>query len=150
MEQKVEKLDTAFKRFHGLRREIIDAKFREYGLGFGQPPILKYLSDHENVTQKEIADCLHVSQPAIAKSLKKMEEAGFIVRLENKKDTRCHKLKLTKKGKEIVSFADDYFLNIDNITYTGFTEDEIELLSSFVERMNKNLMSFSKKEDTNV
>ncbi len=150
MKTKVEKLDTEFKKYHALHREIIDAKFREYGLGFGQPPILKYLCDHENATQKEIADHLNVSQPAVAKALKKMEESGFIVRLENKKDTRCHKLKLTKKGKEIMSFADNYFLNIDNITYMGFTEDEIELLSSFVKRMNNNLMSFSKKEDTNA
>ena len=150
MKEKVEKLDTIFKKYHGFRREIIDAKFREYGLGFCQPPILKYLNDHENATQKEIAEHLHVTQPAIAKSLKKMEESGLIVRLENKKDTRCHKLKLTKKGKEIMNFADDYFLNIDNITYTGFTEEEIELLTSFVERMNENLMSFRKKEENDV
>lgn len=149
LKNKVEKLDKQFKRHHMLRRDIIDAKFREYGLGFGQPPILKYLSDHENATQKEIADHLQITQPAVAKALKKMEESGFIVRLENKKDTRCHRLKLTKKGKEIMSFADDYFLNIDNITYTGFTEDEIELLSVFVERMNNNLTAFA-KEDKNV
>ncbi|MBQ4645534.1 MAG: MarR family transcriptional regulator [Clostridia bacterium] len=150
MKEKVKKLDKEFKKYHFLHREIIDAKFREYGLGLGQPPILKFLSDHENVTQKEIAKHLNITQPAVAKALKKLEESGFIIRLENKKDTRCHKLKLTKKGKEFVGFADNYFLNIDNITYMGFTDDEIELLSSFVKRMNNNLISFSKKEDTNV
>ena len=146
---KVKKLDTEFKRYHALHREINDGKFREYGLCFGQPPILKYLSEHEDATQKEIADYLNVTQPAVAKSLKKMEESGLIVRFENKNDTRCHKLKLTKKGKEIKRFADDYFLNIDNVTYTGFTEDEIELLSSFVKRMNDNLTAFA-KEGNNV
>ena len=149
MTSKVKKLDMAFKKYHTMHHEIIDGKFREYGLGFGQPPILKYLSDHENVTQKEIADHLNITQPAVAKALKKMEESGFIVRLENKKDTRCHRLKLTKKGKEIMVFADNYFLNIDNITYTGFTEEELDVLISYVERMNNNLTAFA-KEDRNV
>ena len=56
---------------------------------------------------------------------------------------------VTKKGKEIKKFADDYFLNVDNATYQGFTEDEIELLSSFVKRMNDNLTTF-RKGDNNV
>mgnify|MGYP003303541315 CR=1 FL=1 len=149
MISKVKKLDDEFKKYHVLHHEIIDGKFRECGLGFGQPPILKYLSEHEDATQKEIADYLNVSQPAVAKSLKKMEESGLIVRFENKSDSRCHKLKLTKKGKEIKQFADDYFLNIDNVTYTGFTEDEIECLSSFIKRMNDNLTVF-RKGDNNV
>lgn len=147
MDSKVKKLDTIFKKYHCFRREIIDAKFREYGLGFGQPPILKYLSDNENATQKEIAEHLHVTQPAIAKSLKKMEESGFIVRLENKKDTRCHKLKLTKKGKELVEYADNLFLRIDDVAYKGFTEEEIDTLIQFLERMNNNLKAFAKEDD---
>ncbi len=144
MISKVKKLDDEFKRYHSVRHEIIDCKFREYGLGCGQPPILKYLSDNENATQKEIAEFFNISQPAVAKSLKKMEDSGLIIRLENKNDSRCHNLKLTKKGKIIKKFADDYFLNIDNATYQGFTEDEIELLSSFVKRMNDNLLTFRK------
>lgn len=149
MISKVKKLDVEFKKYHTVHHEIIDGKFREYGLGCGQPPILKYLSDNEDATQKEIADYFNISQPAVAKSLKKMEESGLIIRFENKNDSRCHKLKLTKKGKEIKKFADDYFLNVDNATYQGFTEDEIELLSSFVKRMNDNLTTF-RKGDNNV
>ena len=149
MIEKIKRINDAFHTYHWRHRSIIDVRFREKGLYFGQPPILKYLSEHEDATQKEIADYLNVTQPAVAKSLKKMEESGLIVRFENKNDTRCHKLKLTKKGKEIKRFADDYFLNIDNVTYTGFTEDEIELLSSFVKRMNDNLTAFA-KEGNNV
>ncbi len=151
MLSKVEKLDTAFKNYFEFRREMIDAKFREYGLGFGQPPILKYLSENKNATQQEIADFLHITQPAVAKALKRLDESGFIVRLENKKDTRCRRVKLTKKGKEVVEFADNYFLAIDGITYNGFTEEEVELLSSYVERMNNNLIEYAnRKEDKNV
>ena len=147
MEEKVKKVTSAFRSYHCRHRSIIDGKFRENGLYFGQPPILKYLSEHKNATQKEIADFLHISAPSVATSLKRMEEAGLVVRLENKKDARCNTLKLTQKGKELSDFADNMFLCVDSATYKGFTDEEIDTLISFLERMNENLMVYAKEED---
>lgn len=147
MVEKVKKISDAFCRYHSNHRNIVDGKFREKGLYFGQPPILKYLSDHENTTQKEIADYLGISAPSVATSLKRMEEAGLVVRLENKADARKNTLKLTKKGKELTAFADNYILYVDDVTYKGFTEEEIDTLVSFLERMNSNLTNFVKEEN---
>lgn len=147
MIEKIKKINEAFYRYHCSHRNIVDGKFREKGLYFGQPPILKYLSEHENTTQKEIADHLGISAPSVATSLKRMEEAGLVVRLESKTDARKNVLKLTKKGKELNAFADNYILYIDDITYKGFTEEEIDTLVSFFERMNSNLTNFVKEEN---
>ena len=76
-----------------------------------------------------------------------MEEAGLVVRLENKKDARKNTLKLTKKGRELFAYAENLFLSIDNVTYKGFTEEELDMLVSFLERMNNNLTEFTKEED---
>ena len=146
MREKVQKFTEVFRDYHCSHRNATENKFREKGLYFGQPPILKYLSENENATQKEIADFLHVSAASVATSLKRMEESGLVVRLENKKDARKNNLKLTKKGKELTKFADDYFLRIENETFLGFSEEEIDVLISFFERMNKNLSDFAKEE----
>ncbi len=146
MKEKVRKVTSAFRSYNCKHRGIIDGKFRENGLYFGQPPILKYLSEHKNATQKEIADFLHISAPSVATSLKRMEEAGLVVRLENKEDARRNTLKLTKKGKELSQFADNMILTVDNATYKGFTDEEIDMLISFLERMNENLMVYAKEE----
>lgn len=147
MVEKVKKINDAFHRYHCNHRNIVDGKFREKGLYFGQPPILKYLSEHENATQKEIADFLHISAPSVATSLKRMEEAGLVVRLENKKDARRNTVKLTKKGKELFLYAENMFLQIDDVTYKGFTEEEMDLMVTFLERMNNNLTTFAKEEN---
>lgn len=147
MIEKVKMVTDAFHRYHSSHRNIIDGKFREKGIYFGQPPILKYLSEHENATQKEIADFLHISAPSVATSLKRMEEAGLVVRLENKKDARRNTAKLTKKGKELFEYAENMFMCVDDVTYKGFTEEEINVLISFLERMNKNLTDFVKEEN---
>lgn len=147
MIEKIKNINDAFHRYHCNHRSIIDAKFREKGLYFGQPPILKYLSENKNATQKEIADSLHVSAPSVATSLKRMEEAGLVVRVENKKDARRNSIKLTPKGKELVKYADTLFLRIDDVAYKGFTEEEIDTLIQFLERMNNNLKAFAKEDD---
>ncbi len=149
MLEKVKKINNAFHAYHCNHRNIVDARFREKGIYFGQPPILKYLSEHENATQKEIAEFLHISPPSVATSLKRMEESGLVVRLENKKDARRNTVKLTKKGKELHLFAENTFMRIDDIAYKGFTEEEMDLMVNFIERMNTNLTNFV-KEDENV
>ena len=149
MIEKVKKINDAFHRYHCSHRSIVDSRFREKGIYLGQPPILKYLSDNENATQKEIAEHLLISPPSVATSLKRMEESGLVVRLENKKDARRNTVKLTKKGKELQSFAENTFMRIDDIAYKGFTEEEMDLMVTFLERMNNNLTNFV-KEDENV
>lgn len=144
---KVRRISEIFHRYHCNHRNVVDSRFREKGIYFGQPPILKYLSENENSTQKEIADYLHISAPSVATSLKRMEEAGLVVRLENKKDARKNTLKLTKKGRELVEYADNMFLYIDDVTYKGFSEEELDMLVSFLERMNNNLKEFIEEED---
>lgn len=147
MIEKIKNINDAFHRYHCNHRNIIDARFREKGLYFGQPPILKFISENKNATQKEIADAIHVSPPSVTNSLKRMEEAGLVVRVENKKDARQNFVKLTKKGKELVEYADNMFLRIDDIAYKGFTEEEMDTLVSFLQRMNDNLTAFAKEED---
>ncbi len=147
MIEKIKRINDTFHSYHCNHRNIIDARFREKGIYYGQPPILKFISENKNVTQKEIADFLHVSAPSIATSLKRMEESGLVVRVENKKDARRNSVKLTKKGKELVEYADNLFLRIDDVAYNGFTEEEMDTLIRFLERMNNNLKAFAKEDE---
>ena len=66
MKANVEKVRATFRTYHSNHRNIIDKNFRENGLYFGQPPILKYLSENDNATQKEIADFLGIKSQAYA------------------------------------------------------------------------------------
>ena len=147
MIEKAKKINDAFHRYHSSHRSIVDGRFREKGIYFGQPPILKYLSENKNATQREIAEYLRISPPSVATSLKRMEESGLVVRLENKKDARRNTVKLTKKGKELYEFAENTFMRIDDIAYKGFSEEEMDMMVSFLERMRKNLTDFIEEEN---
>lgn len=150
MKNNVEMVSNAFRTYHSNHRNIIDKRFRECGLYFGQPPILKYLSENDNATQKEIADFLHISPPSVATSLKRMEEAGLVVRVADKLDARRNNLKLTDKGKKLSEYADNLFIETDKATFSGFTEEELMTLIGFLERMNKNLLGFTERGEKDV
>ena len=150
MKNNVSKVRIIFREYHYNHRNIIDKNFRENGIYFGQPPILKYLSENDNATQKEIADFLHISPPSVATSLKRMEESGLVVRVADKKDARCNNLKLTEKGEKLSKYADRLFLNMDEATFSDFTDEEIEILIKFLERMNRNLEEFAERGEENV
>ena len=150
MKNNVAKVRAIFREYHCNHRNIIDKNFRENGIYFGQPPILKYLSENDNATQKEIADFLHISPPSVATSLKRMEDSGLVVRIADKKDARRNNLRLTEKGKKLSEYADNLFLSADEATFSDFTDEEIETLIKFLERMNKNLADFAERGEENV
>lgn len=147
MNGKVRKIREGFHSYHYTHRSVVESGFRAKGLYFGQPPILKYLKEHKNATQKEIADFLHVSPPSVANSVKRMEESGLIMRVADKKDARCNNLKLTKKGAELSEYADKLFEVVDEVSFEGFTDEEIDLVISFLQRMTENIKTFGKGDD---
>lgn len=131
----------AFHFYHMTRRNIIDKRFRDGGIYFGQPPILEYLNENPYATQKEIADHLGISPPSVAVSVKRMEKSGLLMRVCDKNDARRNNLQLTEKGRELLDFTHSTFDRIDDITFEGFTDEEITVLEDFLKRMNKNLSS---------
>ncbi len=142
----VDEINELFRTYHNNHRNMMDKKFRETGLYFGQPPILKYLSMHDNATQQEIADFLGVTKSTVAVSVKRMEETGLIMRVVDKDDARRNNLQLTQKGKELQAYADNYFRKADLATFDGFNEQELIILGRFLKRMNENIVNFAKEE----
>lgn len=147
MNEKVRKVREVFHGYHCHHRSVVESGFREKGLYFGQPPILKYLREHKNATQKEIAEAIRVSAPSVANSVKRMEEAGLIMRVADKKDARCNNLKLTEKGAKLSEYADKLFEVVDEASFNGFTEEEIDLVISFLQRMTENIKTLGKGEN---
>ena len=93
---------------------------------------------------------MHISPPSVATSLKRMEDSGLVVRIADKKDARRNNLRITEKGKKLSEYADNMFLKMDEATFSDFTDEEIEILIKFLERMNKNLADFAERGEENV
>lgn len=93
----------------------------------------------DGLTQRELAQLLHVSPAAVATSLKSLEKKGYISREPEPGDARRNRVTLTDKGQQAV---DDCFACLQRVTrraFAGLSTEEQSVLRGFYLRMLDNL-----------
>lgn len=111
--------------------------------------VIKEAQDrNDQLSQKDLADKMEISPAAIAVTLKKMEKSGLIIRHPGE-DTRINNITITKKGYQILSETKELFSNINSATFNNISEEELSSFINCLEKMQKNLIEFSKSEDNN-
>ena len=68
-----------------------------------------------------------------------MEKAGFIARIEDSSDSRKKRLTVTEKGVNALRDFRKVCDETDEQVFKGFTDEEKELLMSFLKRLNVNI-----------
>ena len=126
-----------------LHRSIFEKMHSAFGIHRSQHRLLMYLSRRDVCpSQKDIAEHFGISSAAVAVSLKKLEECGYISRESLENDNRFNRIVLTEKGKEIVEKSEDFFLRSDIAMFKDFTEKDYENLASCLEKMSEGLKEF--------
>ena len=121
------------RRYHN--RKISE----ETGIYFGQPPILELLDECGSMTQKEIAEKLHVSAPSIATSVKRMSKTELLEKQSTSSDMRCTTISLTEKGRKAHERCKKKFDEFDALTLKGLSVSQREELSLLLDIMMENL-----------
>lgn len=159
MEDRKKELIRQIAFLNACEHYIIDRRLEDGGIHFGQPPILHFLHENPNATQKDIADSLNISPASVAVSVKRMEKAGIISRATDKDDARRNNLSLTEKGEKLNEIAIRTFDLVNNAKLSSLSDDELSLMLSITKKMGKNLSlllpenckrSFKQKEDSDV
>ena len=123
-------------------RSIMSKFAEERGLQKGQHRLLFALSDlGEGVCQRDLAERTHLTTSAIAINLKKLEKIGAVEKKISEADNRYNVISLTPKGEKIVKESEEIFQKIDEMSFNGFTDEEINQLRDFLTRIEKNMES---------
>ena len=103
--------------------------------------ILGYLSRHKNedVYQRDIEREFSVTRSAVTAVVKKMENCGYIERVEVKHDARLKKLVITDKGEEMYKKIIESFQKTDSIITEGVDEEEYEVFMTVCRKIRDNL-----------
>lgn len=109
----------------------------------GQPIILMVLQEaaQENraVSQNDLAQVLHVSDPTITASLKSLERQGYVAREPDPADMRRKLPVLTPLGEEVAMQSRKCVEQVSEVMLGGFTETEKEQLVAYLQRMQQNV-----------
>ena len=91
----------AFLNALRLHRQLMIAALSELDTHPGQAICLRFLSANDGITQRDLADALHLARPTVSRMLQAMEKAGAIERRSDEHDQRLTHVYLTARGREV-------------------------------------------------
>ncbi len=123
------------------RKQLLKPYFLDLGLtlGQGQPRILRTLKTNGSMTQRELADLCRMDVTNMSRTLDRLEENGLIQRSRPQNCRRSNLIELTELGHEKAGKVVDYFRRLDEKLCRGFTEEEMEQLLRYLQRIIQNL-----------
>ena len=153
METPFQEMELLSRSLSNAHRSAVQAELNAAGLEkVGHPMLVSILQSADEdpegqfQAQRELADLLHVSPPAIANSLKCLERDGYVRREPWPKDARRNRVILTEKGAVAVEGCRAVFLRVSTRMMAGFSPEELNQLARFQRRMLDNLLNSQSKE----
>lgn len=118
----------------------------KYNLGSGQFRLLTTLYKHgDGINQEYFANFLKMDKATAARSIKKMENAGFILRKKDENDKRAYNVFLTDKAKELQPKIKYILTRWTQILLKDFSEEEQKEYINFLKKTEKNASEYLKE-----
>ena len=122
-----------------MHKALIDSRVGVLGIHRTQHRILMHLARYDSLpSQKELAKYLDVTPAAVTGALKKIEQEGYVERTLGH-DNRYNELRITEKGRDLVDKTRLIFGQADASMFDGFSDDELDLYISCLERLQANM-----------
>ncbi len=135
-----------FMKTDRLHRKAFEGLVKRLGIHRSQHIMLMHLAKDERMSQKSLAEHLQISEAAVAVSIKKLEAEGYIEKRANEKDSRYNDVKITEKGREIVSASEKFFTETDTAMIKGISDEMLENFVACLEIMQNNLCELCESE----
>lgn len=112
---------------------------QEHGLYFGQMPVLDFIAAKSRV-HTGAGGRPSARQPAsIALSTKRLQKAGYLTKEVDAENLRCKRLYISEEGQRVCAMCRERLDQIDAVAFQGFSEEELEAFSSFLDRVTLNM-----------
>lgn len=122
-----------------LLRMRFNRAAQEEGLFAGQQHIIIMLEKNGGLTVSQISKKLCVSTATASVSIKRLEKAGFVKKVQDENDARITKIYLTEKGKLVPCRIKQKMDAQESDITAGLSENEVGELSDMLDRILKNL-----------
>jgi DNA-binding MarR family transcriptional regulator len=134
-----EPIGKLISHFHRQNQKQLVKKFLPYGIGSGgQHSFLKLILSKPGITQDQLTSELKFDKATTARSVKQLENSGYIERKPDPHDRRSHLLYPTSKAIDFLpvlqSILDEY-----NKSLVGkLTHEEVEQLRHLLQKISTN------------
>ncbi len=102
------------------------------------PYLLRIYRDNSRLTQRDLTEMFFVSEPVVARTLKNLENKGFIIRNRDPEKRTRKILSLTDEGikisRQMLNIADEW----ENAILKNMTTEEIENFKKAIKKITVN------------
>ena len=128
-------LNSTIRHYYLRTHELLET----IGLYPGQPRVLHALCIEDGLSQKQIGEKLNIKPSTVTVMINRMEKAGLVKRVQDKKDLRVSKIYLEEKGIQLKSDVQRIGKVVNEEIFNGFSQKEKETIQSYLERISENL-----------
>ena len=132
-----------------LGDRIFEKMLRESGVeafSGAQGKIIYVLWEHGTLSISEVCRMTALANSTMTAMLDQIERSGLITRERSPTNRRQILVSLTEKAKQYKQAYDRVSEQMTELTYKGFTEEEIRLYENMLLRIKKNLEEYQAKE----
>ncbi len=129
-------LNNLIRRYvnNNLNKRLIDSVTGTNGW------IIGYIAEHGDVYQKDLEAEFGITRSTASKVVSLMVQKGLIEHKSVPQDARLKKLVLTDKAIELSKLMQQDHEAIERTLKKGFTEEELDQLHTYMERMKQNIL----------
>lgn len=121
-------------------QSYLDRALKKYDLSSGSFRYLFILEKNEGICQNRISEQIGNDKAMSARIIAKLIKLGYVVRKEDKNDSRAYKLYLTEKAKQVIpKIREEIALLIDMLTQDLTEEEKQSTLTSLSKILNRAL-----------
>ena len=130
-----------------MHRRLFESKMAGIGIHRSQHRVLMYLFKHlpDAPSQKELAEYFDISPAAIAVTLKKLENAGYITRAALENDNRVNTVIPTEKARAVVEKTREYSEELENVVFADFSDAELNAFEKLLEKMQQAMRRYEER-----
>lgn len=129
---------------HG--KTINDRMIRKFHLSGAQSRYLARICDNPGISQEALVQYYQIDKGAIAKSVRRMEEYGYVKREQNPEDRRAYCLFPTEKAHAVMEFCREDSLRMEKAFEETLSPDEIETFQRLLLRITDNMKKYIEED----
>ena len=138
---------SAFRRAMHLNRQLLGRMMAEHGDHPGASGVLRALAERDGISQRDLAEVLHLSRPTVTTMLQRMEQNGLIERWDDEADQRLTRIRLTGKGRDRSVMVKESFVTYIDDTVGSMTESDRRELARLLNLLADNTAAALTRHD---
>ena len=120
-----------------ISRSLADRYSSQFNLTIQEWRILAILGENPGLTAREVGLLSSLDKVNVSRATEKLEKAGRIFRKVVAEDRRAFSLHLTEEGQDVLDRIIPLASGYEDLLLEGFSQDEIEVLDKFLNRLDK-------------